>query len=90
MQLTQSFLAGIPVIARDTNINREIFSDSQCGLLVRDLKAEDLAKKIVQVFSNEELSKDLVIEARSVLENKFSWAVHIDKLHNIFASLLRK
>ena len=89
-QVTQSFLAGIPVIARDTAINREIFSDCQCGLFVKSLEAKDLAKKIIQIFNNQDLADDLVYRAEQVLENKFSWAAHIDKLNNIFASLIRK
>ncbi|MBT4209544.1 MAG: glycosyltransferase [Candidatus Komeilibacteria bacterium] len=89
-QVTQSFLAGIPVIARDTAINREIFSDCQCGLFVKSLEAKDLAKKIIQIFNNQDLADDLVYKAEQVLENKFSWAAHIDKLNNIFASLIRK
>jgi glycosyltransferase involved in cell wall biosynthesis len=89
-QLTQGFLAGIPVVARDTKINREIFSDIQCGLLTQELKADDLAKKIIQIFENQTLTDDLISKANQVLENKFSWSVHMNKLHSIFASLLRK
>jgi glycosyltransferase involved in cell wall biosynthesis len=89
-QLTQSFLAGIPVVAKDNDINREIFSDCQCGLLVTGEKADDLAKKIIQVFENQDLGQDLVSQAKQVLENKFSWSAHMDKLNNIFASILRK
>jgi len=88
--ISQSFLAQTPVIVKDTEYNREILSDVQSGLIFSANSHDDLADKIKQILSNNNLSLDLIDKANKNLASNFSWHHHVNKLSNIFLSLVKK
>jgi len=87
--ITQSFLAGTVVVARDNIFNREILSQAQGIMLVSEEGSEGIYRAIKKVLEDNSLSEELVSRAKVNLENNFSWIAHINRLNNLFSELIK-
>ncbi len=87
--ISQGWLAGLPVVAAATDVAQEIVADYGGALLFEVDNKDDLAKKIGQIFSDNELSNKLTAQAKENLDKRFSWSAHIKKLNSIFELLLK-
>ncbi|MBT4850130.1 glycosyltransferase [Candidatus Parcubacteria bacterium] len=70
-----SLLAGVPVIAFDTALAREILSENL-------VDKNNLADKLKTLLENS--------HTKSKLPEKFSWATHLNKLNSIFEGFIKK
>lgn len=70
LPIVQGMAVGAPVVTSDMDPHREVAGDS--ALFADPRSAEDLAKKIDQLLSDEELRKDLIEKGLKRVEN-FSW-----------------
>jgi len=83
-ELLQSFLAGIPVIATDTALIRDLFSNYQCGLVVKFGGIQELAETIDLLFTRPATIQKIINNAKENLQARFSWQAHLSKLKTIF------
>lgn len=83
-----SFSAGIPVIATDIPGTNEAVYDGKTGLSIPTNDPRALAQAIKKIFSDKELGRKLASNARTLLREKFSWEKHMDRLLDVFRSLL--
>ena len=79
--------AGIPVIASDFPLWREIVAGNECGLLVNPLKAQEIAQAIDQLISNPEMAKRMGENGRKAVENKYNWAIEERKLFSFYEQI---
>lgn len=83
-----SFAVGIPVIATNIPGTDEALLDGQTGLTVPIRQPQVLAEKIRKILTDKELAKKLTLNAKKLLEDKFSWPAHLQSLENIFESVV--
>ena len=86
--LAEAMSMGIPIIASDRPIHKEICGDA--ALYFSALRPSSLLEKIQLIDKNEALRKSLI---RSGLENvnkKYIWDAHVDRLLDSFKEVLQK
>ncbi len=83
--LVEAMASGLPVVAADTGVHREICQDA--AVYFPRFSAEELAERICQIAASDQLAQKL---ANRGLERsrRFSWKRHVDELLNLAANLL--
>lgn len=72
--------AGIPVIASNFPLWKEIIDDNQCGLCVDPLDSREIAKAIDYIISHHFESKQMGENGRQAILTKFNWEIEEQKL----------
>jgi len=80
--------AGIPVIASDFPLWREIIAGNNCGLLVNPLKPTDIAAAIDEMACNPEQARLMGQNGRKAVEARYNWGVEEKKLITVYNALL--
>lgn len=80
--------AGIPVIASDFPLWREIIKGVGCGILVDPLNPEAIANAIRRVLENPEEAEEMGQRGRKAVEQIFNWDFESIKLINLYKGLL--
>lgn len=83
--LVEAMASGLPIVASDIPINREICKDA--ALYFNPLDAKDLANKIKLVIEDDRLRQDLA-ERSQGRARLFSWENYTKKLLEIFGKML--
>jgi len=79
--------AGIPVIASDFPLWRDIIERNKCGLLVDPLDPASIAAAIDQLVGNLELAQRMGENGRQAVLKQYTWAVEEGKLMDFYASI---
>ncbi|WP_299735211.1 glycosyltransferase family 4 protein [uncultured Endozoicomonas sp.] len=82
--------AGIPVIASDFPLWREIIEGNQCGLLVDPLKPEQIAAAIDYLVDHPEEAKKMGENGRKAILKKYNWSIEEEKLLQFYEKILSK
>ncbi len=85
--LAEAMGLGIPVIASDTPVHREVCTDA--ALYFSPLLASDLLRKIRILDENEALRNSLTKNGRENVSNEFLWEPHVDRLLDAFAQVVK-
>jgi glycosyltransferase involved in cell wall biosynthesis len=72
--------AGLPVIASDFPLWREIIAGNNCGLLVDPLRPDQIARAIAELVRNPLKAKLMGENGRRAVEERFNWASEAGKL----------
>jgi len=84
-----SFSAELPVIATNIPGTDEAVYDGETGLLVPPNNPRKLAEAIEKLFNDKKLQEKLINGAEKILQEKFSWNVHLNTLLGIFHSIAK-
>ncbi|VEB45455.1 Capsular glucan synthase [Chromobacterium violaceum] len=87
IKLFEYMAAGMPVIASDFPVWREIVADAGCGVLVDPQDAAAIAAAINELLGDEERMRKLGESGKRAVLSKYSWAAEADKLVALYASL---
>lgn len=82
--------AGIPVIASDFPLWREIIGGNQCGLLVDPLNPKEIAVAIDYLIDNPEGARRMGENGRKVVFKKYNWVVEEKKMLQFYEEVLSK
>lgn len=82
--ILEAMAAEIPVIATKVGALPEIIENNKTGILIESRNAEELAKAIKNLISNEGLRKKLSEEAIKIVEEKFNLEKMITKFEELF------
>lgn len=82
--------AGIPVIASDFPLWREIIEGNNCGLLVDPLDPSEIAQAIDTLVSNPEMAKQMGENGRKAVETKYNWTIEESKLLRFYEDILNR
>ena len=81
--------AGIPVIASDFPLWREIIAGNECGLLVDPLDSSAIAKAIDFLVENPNEARRMGENGRRAVEQKYNWANEEKKLLRFYEQVLQ-
>lgn len=80
--------AGIPVIASNFPLWKEIIEGVNCGICVDPLKPKEIAEAINYLVANPEVAKQMGQRGRKAIEEKYNWSVEEQKLLKLYEGLL--
>jgi glycosyltransferase involved in cell wall biosynthesis len=80
--------AGIPVIASDFPLWKEIIEKNNCGICVNPLKPEKIAEAVNYLLNNPELSEKMGKNGRKMIEKKYNWKNENKKLLKIYSKFM--
>jgi glycosyltransferase involved in cell wall biosynthesis len=80
--------AGIPVVASDFPLWRQIIEGNDCGLLVDPLKPAEIAVAIDQIASSPERARYMGENGRKAVEGRYNWGVEERKLLDFYSDIL--
>jgi glycosyltransferase involved in cell wall biosynthesis len=81
--------AGIPVIASDFPLWREILEDNECGICVNPLNPQDIANAINYLISHPEKAEIMGENGRRAVLEKFNWSIEEKKLIQFYEEVLK-
>ena len=80
--------AGVPVIASDFPLWREIIDGAKCGILVDPLSCSSIADAIRWIFSNSHEAEAMGVRGREAVEKTYNWNSEGLKLVELYNKLL--
>jgi len=80
--------AGIPVIASNFPLWREIIEGNECGLCVDPLDPKAIAAAIDHLVKNPDLARRMGEHGRQAVLSKYNWAIEEKKLCAFYAGLM--
>lgn len=87
-KLFEFMSAGIPVIASDFPLWRDIIKRDGCGLMVNPLDPHAIATAIEYLLTHDAEAEEMGQRGRRAIEEKYNWSVEEDKLMSIYRSVL--
>jgi glycosyltransferase involved in cell wall biosynthesis len=80
--------AGLPVVASNFPLWKEIVESNNCGICVDPLNVEEITKAIKWLIENPEKAKEMGANGRKAVEGKYNWGKEAEKLIAIYRALL--
>jgi len=71
---------GLPIIASDFPLWRQIISDAECGLLVNPLNPAEIAEAMRWILDNPEEAEAMGQRDRQAVDTQYNWNVEVAKL----------
>ena len=88
IKMFEYMAAGIPVIASDFPLWREVIEGNHCGVCVDPLNAGKIAEAITFLTENPRLSSSMGSNGRKAILEKYNWENEEKKLLHLYAQLL--
>lgn len=76
-----------PILVSDAIAQKRLVENYNTGLIHIDRDVNDFAEKIMILYNNEKLRKDLGENGKKFIENKFTWEKTSKKLINLYDNL---
>ena len=76
--------AGIPVIASDFPLWKQIVEGNKCGICVNPLNPKAIAEAINYIIENPKEAEEMGQNGRKAVEEKYNWAIEGQKLLNFY------
>jgi len=80
--------AGIPVIASNFPLWRELIEGEGCGLVVDPLNSREIASAIEYVLTHDDEAEAMGRRGREAVEQRYNWSHEEKKLVTLYNSLL--
>jgi glycosyltransferase involved in cell wall biosynthesis len=89
-KLFEYMSAGLPVIASDFPLWREIIEKSKCGLCCNPLRPESIAEAVQWIMHHSEEARIMGENGRMAIIEKFSWESESKKLIALYNEILQE
>jgi len=86
-KLFEYMSASIAVIASNFPLWIDIVAKNKCGICVNPQSPEEIAKAVIQIISDDKLSKKMGENGRELIEEKYNWENEEIKLINTYSTL---
>lgn len=83
--MVEAMSSGLPVVAADTPVNREVCGDA--ALYFDPLRLTSLLDAIRRLDADPQLRHDLTTRGRARVLSMFTWDAHVDRLTEIFETV---
>lgn len=80
--------AGIPVIASNFPLWREIIEGNNCGICVDPLNPQEISAAIQYLINHPQAAAEMGKNGREAVENKYNWEQESQKLLSLYQELL--
>ena len=80
-------MAGLPIICTDFILWKEIVEDNKCGICVNPNNINEITAAIKYLFNNLDEAKQMGINGRKIIEQKYNWKTEEKKLLYLYKSL---
>jgi glycosyltransferase involved in cell wall biosynthesis len=88
VKLYEYMCAGLPVIASDFAVWREIVTKARCGLLVNPLKPQEIAEAMEYLLTHPEEAEEMGRRGFQAIMENFNWANEEKELLRFYNKLL--
>jgi glycosyltransferase involved in cell wall biosynthesis len=82
--------AGLPVIASNFPLWKEIVEGNKCGLTVDPLNPKEIAQAIEYLIEHPELRQEMGENGRRAVIEKYNWEQEAEKLLALYQRLLER
>jgi glycosyltransferase involved in cell wall biosynthesis len=87
-KLFDYMLVGLPVIASDFPLYREVVEPSRCGILVDPSKPEEIARAMEYLIEHPEEARQMGDNGRRAVLEKYNWEKESERLLQIYDTVL--
>lgn len=87
VKMFEYMAAGLPVIASDFPLWREIIESSDCGICVDPLKPNEIAEAIDYLIENPKRAEEMGLNGQVAVQNRYNWSIEESKLLRFYSSL---
>lgn len=87
VKMFEYMAAGIPIIASDFPLWREIVESTQCGLLVDPLDLQAIGEAIIYLLQHPQQAEQMGRNGRLAVETQYNWDIECTKLIQLYADL---
>jgi len=87
VKMFEYMAAGIPIIASDFPLWREIVESANCGLLVDPLNPQVIAEAIQYLLTHPQEAEQMGKNGRIAIERQYCWETEANKLIRLYADL---
>ncbi|MFQ6558119.1 glycosyltransferase family 4 protein [Pseudomonas sp. Lb2C1-1] len=84
VKMFEYMCAGLPVIASDFPLWREIIESSKCGVCVDPLDPSKIAEAIDYIVSNPTIAAEMGANGRAAVLSRYNWGVEEKKLLDLY------
>ena len=88
IKLFEYMAAGIPVMASDFPLWREMIEDNRCGICVDPLNVEEIRHQISKLLDDTGLAREMGRNGRELVVNRYNWNQEKKKLKKFYARIL--
>jgi glycosyltransferase involved in cell wall biosynthesis len=88
VKMFEYMAAGIPVIASNFPLWREIIEGNQCGLCVNPLDPQAIAEAIDYLVNNPDLALRMGENGRQAIMSKYNWSIEEKKLLAFYSKII--
>ena len=89
VKMFEYMAAGLPVIASDFPLWREIVEDAECGLLVDPLDPAEIAEAMNWLLKHGDEAEAMGRRGKKAVEDRYNWQAEAGKLRQMYRELLR-
>lgn len=82
--------AGLPVIASNFPLWREVVESNDCGICVDALVPQEIANAIDHLVENPEIARRMGENGRRAVQDRYNWKIENEKLLALYANLSSK
>lgn len=87
VKMFEYMCAGIPVVASNFPLWRQIVEGSGCGICVDPLRPQDIADAVGRLLKDPALAREMGERGRQAVKSQYSWEIEEAKLVDLYRSL---
>jgi glycosyltransferase involved in cell wall biosynthesis len=87
VKMFEYMAAGLPVIASNFPLLKDIIEEHKCGICVDPLNISEIAQAIQWIIDNPDKSKEMGLRGRKAVKEKFNWESESKKLIAVYQGL---
>lgn len=88
VKMFEYMAAGLPVIASDIPLWKEIIDMHQCGICVNPFDPIAIAQAIDYLVQNPEVAKQMGSNGQNAVKEKYNWSIEERKLYSLYDQLI--
>jgi glycosyltransferase involved in cell wall biosynthesis len=88
VKMFEYMAAGLPVIASNFPLWKDIIEKNNCGICVNPLNPEEIENAIKHLLNNPEEAKIMGENGRTLVKEKYNWTIEENKLLNFYSKLV--